>query len=190
MNFIHSPSTNYTAGRSGYAPEAIVVHCTDGFFPSDLGWLRNPESQVSAHYVVGPNGEVHQLVLDGNTAWHAGKVLDPTWTGIKRAGLLQTFVNPNFYTIGIEVSLRPPALMPEAQNASLQALIKLLATTHGIKLDRQHIIGHKEIRGDKTCPGTINMDRLVGELAAPVVDPAMVNKEEMKRNIINYIKSL
>src|SRR3990167_1220116 len=156
LNIIQSTSKNFFKGRSGHKPELIVVHCTDGAHPGDLNWLRGGgTSQVSSHYLVTPGGEVIQLVKDEDVAWHAGVVVSPT------ARLLKPGINPNLYTIGIETSLRPGAVMNEAQARALKELVKLVAERHGIALDRDHVIGHKEIRASKSCPGTISVDKLV-----------------------------
>ncbi len=186
MQILQSPSKNYFKGRSGYKPELIVVHCTDGAFPGDLNWLKGGgTSQVSSHYLVAPSGEVYQLVQDEDVAWHAGVVVEPS------ARLLKPGVNPNLYTIGIETSLRPNARMTEAQECALKELVKLVAERHGIPLDRDHVIGHKEIRATKSCPGTISVDKLVMELQSPPDVPSnMVDKETFKRTIINFIKTL
>lgn len=189
MNIIQSPSKNFYNGRFGYKPELIVVHCTDGFFPSDLAWLRGASNpSVSSSYYIAPDGTTHQLVDDANGAWHAGRVLNPT------AKLLKPGINPNYYSIGIEVSLKPPATIQPEQRTSLKELIRELAARHGIPIDRDHIIGHKEIFSGKTCPGTINVDQLVADMAVPapvpVPPPVMVDKEVFKKTIINYIQSL
>lgn len=196
MNIIQSPSTNFYKGRFGHKPELIVVHCTDGFFPSDLTWLRGASNPpVSSSYYVAPDGATHQLVDDANGAWHAGRVLNPTAKLLKK-NTTGVVINPNYYTIGIEVSLRPPAIAGAAQWSSLKELIKELCAKHNIPIDRDHIIGHKEIYSGKTCPGTINVDQLVVELAVPAppvpvpVPPNMVDKTEFKNKIINYIQSL
>lgn len=197
LKIIQSPSPNFTKGRSGYKPEAIVIHCTEGHFPSDLEWLRNPVSQVSAHYVISPTGEVHYLVAEDNTAWHAGKVVNPTWQGLKK-NFWGQYTNPNLYTLSIEVSLTPPAIMPDAQKIALTALVSMLADKYAIPKDRLHIIGHHEIRFDKSCPGTIDVDVLVKDLNMPVSLPlsvsmnsaGTVDKDALKRQIINLIKEL
>lgn len=161
MEIIQYPSPNYY-DRSGYTPDLIVVHCTKGNWPSDRDWLCNPVSSASSHYIISPNGEVSQLVSDEKAAWHAGRIDHPT-AKLKKNNL-GVFVNPNRYTIGVEVSLIPPAIMPDEQKKSLLELIKTVADKYKIPLDRDHIVGHKEIYSLKTCPGTINVDDLVKEL--------------------------
>ena len=190
MNIIQSPSKNFYNGRFGYKPELIVVHCTDGSYPSDLAWLRGTSNPpVSSSYYIAPDGATHQLVDDANGAWHAGRVLNPTASMVaSRPG-----INPNYYSLGIEVSLRPPAIAGAAQYEALKDLIRHLANKHNISIDRQHIVGHKEIFSGKTCPGTIDVTKLVADLSAapvPVPPSNMVDKEEFKKKIITYIQSL
>lgn len=185
MQIIQSPSTNHYNGRNGYKPELIVVHITDGYFPGDLNWLRGAsQPPVSSSYFIAPDGTAHQLVDDANGAWHAGRILNPTFKLFKGMN-----INPNWYTIGIEVSCKPPAVPTPAQMIVLKQLIKELCVKHNIPVDRDHVIGHKEIFSAKTCPGPINMDQLVAEMAV-VPPPTMVDKEEFKKKIINYIQSL
>lgn len=165
-NITQSPSPNYGA-RAGYKPEIIVVHCTDGHYPSDLAYLRNPDpggvvGPVSAHFLIAPSGEIHQLVQTDFSAWHAGRVLNPT-------AKLKKGVNPNLYSIGIEVSLVSTDKASKAQTTSLKALIAYLGETHHIPLDREHVIGHREIYAAKTCPGTIDVSSLL-----PVKEPEIV----------------
>jgi N-acetylmuramoyl-L-alanine amidase len=51
----------------------IVLHHTGpGTFNSIVDWLCNPDAKASAHYVVGLNGELNQLVNTTRSAWHAG----------------------------------------------------------------------------------------------------------------------
>ena len=186
MEIIQSPSTNFHS-RRGHKPELIVVHVTDGSFPGDLNWLRTPSSQVSVHYLITPAGKVHQLVAEDQAAWHAGRILNPTAKLLKK-NLLGQVINPNLYSIGIEVSLQPLASPVPVQMSALKELVRAIARRNGIPLDRNHVIGHKEIYAAKTCPGPIDMNQLVFDLLPP--PPTMVEKNEFKNKIINFIQSL
>ena len=71
-----APSPNYTRGRGGHKVDLVTIHNTDGQPRSDraVAHLRNPEPsnghRVSAHFLVGQDGEVFQLVDTADTAWH------------------------------------------------------------------------------------------------------------------------
>jgi len=45
------------------------------------------ERRVSAHYVVGPQGEIYNMVADTEVAWHAGKAGDGRVTGANSIGI-------------------------------------------------------------------------------------------------------
>ena len=68
----------YDARPNNRQPSSIIVHTTNGNRGSSLAgeakFLRDSQS-VSAHYLVGKDGEVIQLLPDALRAWHAGVVL-------------------------------------------------------------------------------------------------------------------
>src|SRR5690348_9764317 len=91
-----SPSPHYTAGRNGYHPNYLILHGTAG--GGAVQWFQNPESNVSAHYVIEQDGTVYQCVDEDDWAWANGPISkghDPWWTPA---------VNPNWITISIEHS--------------------------------------------------------------------------------------
>jgi N-acetyl-anhydromuramyl-L-alanine amidase AmpD len=148
---------NYTPGREGHAPRGIVIHTTDGPLIDTLKWFANPRSRVSAHYVVAWGGRVYQLVEETDTARHAGRVAEPTTP-------LVTDENPNLYTIGIEFEDRGKprsGKRPARQYRAGARLVRAIADRWGIPLDRDHVVGHREIRGNKDCPGDLDVERLI-----------------------------
>lgn len=158
--FIESP--NRWVGRRGYKPEAIVIHITDGSYEGAHAWLLNPKSQVSAHFIIKDSGQYDALVKPTDTAWHCGIVKNPTWRLLKKG------VNPNLYTIGIELALTSKQKPTKAMLRTLMSLIVEMTTRFNIPLDRDHIIGHREIRADKTCPGYfVNIDAILWWLGLP-----------------------
>jgi len=160
MNIIKKPCPNYSVGRLGYRPEAIVIHVMDGTLTGTDSWFANPQSAVSAHYGVGKNGEIHNYVDEENTAWHAGRINAPVWKLIKRAAN-GGFVNPNCYTIGIEHEGTGDSDWTDAMYEASGNLIAQLAATWNIPINRQYIVGHDEIYALKCCPGKVDMDKLI-----------------------------
>ena len=78
------PSPNYglpqgTQGRAGNKVIAIVDHIMAGTLVGTDSWFQNPSSQVSAHFGVGKNGQIHQYVDINNVAWANGVVNKPSW---------------------------------------------------------------------------------------------------------------
>lgn len=67
------PSPNCGPRRDGLRPELVVLHYTQ--MPSAASALKRlclPEAEVSAHYLIGSDGTVWQMVDEGLRAWHAG----------------------------------------------------------------------------------------------------------------------
>lgn len=155
-------SPNFEGGRRGFRPEAIVVHLAEGSTAAVDSWFRNPDSNVSAHYLVTLGGTVHSYVVEEDTAWHAGRVHAPTWGGLKPKPD-DTFVNPNLYTIGIEHEGSATTVWTEEMLTRSAMLIAELHVRWGIALDRAHVIGHSEIFSRKPqCPGPMcDLGRLV-----------------------------
>ncbi|MBM4464098.1 MAG: N-acetylmuramoyl-L-alanine amidase [Chloroflexi bacterium] len=89
------PTGNCASGRSGHQIEMIVVHFTaSGSGTGTVSWFKNPQSKVSAHYVLDRDGKILQLVKDGDTAWHAGLPEDL---------VRNDTIRPNSRSIGIEI---------------------------------------------------------------------------------------
>jgi N-acetylmuramoyl-L-alanine amidase len=156
--------TNFRAGRvSKYDVDTIVIHVTEGDIGSVRSWFNNPEAQASAHYCVTRDGTIVQFVREEDTAWHAGRVSNPT-AGIVKERLP---ANPNGYSIGIEHEGSGDEELTDPQRAASLFLIRDIAKRHTIPLDRRHIIRHHEVFSAKSCPGAIDVDRLVQEAAQP-----------------------
>ncbi len=143
MQFIASP--NYWAGRAGYRPRWLIVHGTAGGSSAAgiAAWFANPESQVSAHYVVDQAGTVICCVEEQDTAWSNGIITGAPATlpfrtasdGIHRDAWWSDAVNPNYLTISIE-HVKPSTdnsdALTQAQQAASFALIKAICERWGI----------------------------------------------------------
>ena len=123
-----APSPNFDARR----PNLVVIHHTSG---SSMGQaqrtLSTPERKVSAHYLIGRDGAVVQLVDEGARAWHAGQ---SWWGGV---------TDVNSLSIGIELDNDGFAPFPREQ---IDALLRLLADIR----QRQRIpvanfVGHADV---------------------------------------------
>ncbi len=125
---------NYTAAdrpNQGVDIRQIVIHDTEGGFQGSLDSLTNPNVPGSAHYLIkASDGQVTQILENKNLAWHAGN-----WTH-------------NMHAIGVEhegYAIKEGSWYTEPQYRSSAALVKYLATTYNVPLDREHIIGHDEV---------------------------------------------
>lgn len=168
MNIVKKHTPNCWKGRDGQKPEAIVIHIMAGTLKGTDSWFATTDSEVSAHYGVGKNGEVHQYVEEQDTAWHAGAAYKPSWS------LIKPKVNPNSYTIGIEhEGQSADEWTPEMKAASAE-LIRGICSRWNIPIDREHIIGHYEIYSKKpNCPAVDKsiITELIKLSTPPVVEP-------------------
>lgn len=125
-----SPSPNFEPRRA----VLIVLHATEQeSVKKSLHTLKtaNRGGPVSAHYLVGRDGSVHQLVGDEQRAWHAG---------IGRWG---TITDVNSASIGIELDNDGGAAFPEQQIVALLALLDDLCRR--LHIPRRQIIAHYDL---------------------------------------------
>jgi Negative regulator of beta-lactamase expression len=172
MEATWNPSPNYSAGRKGRVPIAIVNHITAGAFPGCRSWLCNPQSQASAHCLINRLGEIYQLVKDEDTAWHAGIVNHPDWS-------LYDGANPNRYTLGIEHEGFDGTLT-EAQYQAILALHKLWIAKFNLQVSTDTIIGHYRIDSVNrpNCPGpNFPWQRLFSDLQRQQVNIIVGNQK-------------
>ncbi len=122
-------------------PSLIVLHYTamEGA-QAALDRLCDPETEVSAHYLIGADGTVWQMVTEEDRAWHAG---EGEWHG-------QTDINSR--SIGIELDNAGTHPFSEPQMAALGGLLRQIMTRWGITPDG--VIGHSDMApGRKFDPG-------------------------------------
>jgi len=135
------PSKNYDIRK----PQLIVLHFTDQDSVQqalDTLRTRNPDGPVSAHYLIGHDGHVYQLVSDVDRAWHAGP------------GRWGTVTDVNSASIGIEIDNNGHVAFPPAQIDSLIRLLTDLTTRWHIP--RAQIIGHEDMAPSrKDDPGPL-----------------------------------
>lgn len=186
MQYIQSP--NHFAGRAGQTPRWVIVHGTAGFSSAyDVAeYFANPNSEVSATYVIGQNGTIIQCVSENDSAWGNG-VLSPghdDWWDPN--------INPNYQTISIE-HVKPHTdnsdAITEAQFLASAALILGICQRWNIPMreaDGQGgITGHYSIDpvNRSRCPGPYPWDRLWTYLQGEddVVKPITLDDPEVTR---------
>ena len=133
------PSPNFDARR----PVLIVLHFTSqGSVQQSLHTLRtrNSGGPVSAHYLIGADGHIYQLVADAQRAWHAGP------------GRWGTITDVNSASIGIELDNDGRSDFAPAQMTSVLRLLDDLTTR--LRIPRTQVIGHEDMApGRKDDPG-------------------------------------
>lgn len=174
---------NYRDNRPSHLEvEAVVIHIIDGSLAgADATFLdNNLDVPRSAHYGIGKDGRIHQYVQEKDTAFHAGVIKNPTWAGLKTNGT-GGFINPNYYTIGIEHEGRANDEWPDALYRSSAELVKDISRRYPklAVLSAANVVLHRQIRADKSCPGLkFQLSRLLTEVSgnppAPVAVPLMI----------------
>ena len=201
MNIPFQQTPNYAVGPT--KKTVVVLHFTLGAFNGAVSWLSNANrpNRSSAHFVIGRNqGEAVQLVKVTDIAWHAGAVSNPNERAkrVMRKNLDGTWVNPNQYTIGIELAAgydvdQDGAVEPnenditEWQYQQLTELVKAFANNPDTAfiLDEKNIIVHGDITDYKEKPEIVRTELL--KRLFPV-QPG--NKEAIKSQIIGLLNQL
>lgn len=92
--FNPAPSCNFSS-RNGVAISAITIHTIQGTYAGAISWAQNCSSSVSYHYVVrSSDGQITQMVLEEDKAWHVGSE-NPYTIGYEHEGYVD---QPQWYT--------------------------------------------------------------------------------------------
>jgi N-acetylmuramoyl-L-alanine amidase len=136
------PSPNFGPRRDGLRPSLVVIHYTAmESAEAALARLCDPGVEVSAHYLIGSDGTVWQIVDEAQRAWHAGA---GEWAG-------QGDVNSR--SVGIELDNRGDHPFAEPQMAALEGLLPQIMTRWDIPAGA--VIGHSDMApGRKFDPGS------------------------------------
>jgi hypothetical protein len=84
-----------TPNQSGAMREqrGLVVHIAEGYFEGTIAWQRNPDANVSSHFIVAADGRIAQMVDTDVTAWtqSAG---NGHWLSVENAGFTPNALTP------------------------------------------------------------------------------------------------
>ncbi|SLN31318.1 N-acetylmuramoyl-L-alanine amidase AmiD precursor [Falsiruegeria litorea R37] len=138
---IWHPSPNCGPRRDGLTPSLVVVHYTAmQSAEAALERLCDPAAEVSAHYLIGQDGTLWQMVREADRAWHAG------------AGEWHGRCDINSRSVGIELDNRGDHPFAEPQMATLERLLPQILSRWGIA--SAGVIGHSDMApGRKFDPG-------------------------------------
>lgn len=134
--YIEIGSPNHGPRKGGAVPRFVLLHYTAmESFAAARARLCDPEAEVSAHYLIGRQGQLVQLVAEQRRAWHAG------------AGGWGDCTDLNSASIGIELenpgSLADHPPFPDPQMRRLERLLCGIMARWGIP--RDHVLGHSDI---------------------------------------------
>lgn len=146
------PSPNFDDRSPGAKIDCLVIHAT--VEPTTEGTMQiflTPSRKVSAHFVVGRDGRVVQMVPVEKRAWHAG------------LSVLEGFRGVNDFSVGIEmVNLNDgKEPYPVEQMEAVAGIIRLLRSRYDIPDNR--IVSHAQIAlpaGRKNDPVGFDFDKI------------------------------
>ena len=121
-------SPNFDDRRPNFV---IIHHTSDDTVGEALDTLTDPGRAVSAHYLIGRDGAVHQLVDERNRAWHAG---ESKWGA-------DTDINSS--SLGIELDNNGHEPFPPAQISALLELLTDIQTRYAIP--KANVLGHADV---------------------------------------------
>ncbi len=135
------PSPNCGPRRGGVLPDLIVLHYTAMPTAGDaLARLCDPDTEVSAHYLIGETGAVFPLVPEEMRAWHAG------------AGAWGQTGDINSRSIGIELANDGRTPFAVRQIAALEDLLGDIR--HRWSVPPERVIAHSDMApARKADPG-------------------------------------
>ncbi|RZK39636.1 MAG: N-acetylmuramoyl-L-alanine amidase [Hymenobacter sp.] len=129
------PTATYQVGTTNFnlrKPNYVIIHHTAQTSTAQtIKTFTLPKTQVSAHYVIGRDGQTFHLLNDYLRAWHGGVARWGSMTDI------------NSVSIGIELDNDGTESFQEAQLASLLRVLKSLKQAYNIPAS--NFIGHGDI---------------------------------------------
>lgn len=133
------PSPNFDQRR----PNFVILHQTSNdTVAKALATLTDPERRVSAHYLIGRDGALMQLVDESARAWHAGE----SWWGGN--------TDLNSASIGVELDNTGDETFAEPQIASLLVLLDELRTRY--RIPAANYLAHGDVApARKVDPGRL-----------------------------------
>lgn len=172
MKIIQDPSPNFGPRRDGKKPYILLLHYTDTQTRDETyGYLKNPEFDVSAHYVVDVDGSIYQLVDEEMRAHHAGKSFWEGETDINSVSIGIEIQNPG-HTYGHQP-------FPTVQMNAVRDLSQDIIARH--KILPHHVLAHSDVAPErKEDPGHLFpwewlAEQDVGVFPAAKDDPADIS---------------
>lgn len=143
-------------------PKGWVIHTPEepaDERPNTPAYFATTDRLASTHYFVSFLGFVYQCVPERSGAYAntvEGKPY-PEWA--------DPHTNLNLQTLNVEVEGYAATIgrtMSAPQAKALADLIRHRSLEYNIPVDRAHIIGHYEVSVNRSDPGTLDLNRLVG----------------------------
>ena len=160
--------------------DMIVIHHTGG---TDIdasaeqidGWHKNQDwVGIGYHFVIRKNGTIER----GRPEWAEGSHA----------------YGENWHSLGIHLSGAMDKVQPtDAQIESCAHLVAYLCDKYEIPIDREHIVGHREVNDDTSCPGEnlfAKMDLIVSKAAWYAKQDGEAKEKEWKEDMEEIKKEI
>jgi hypothetical protein len=143
------PSPNIGEGDQTEV-RGLVVHIAAGWFEGTIAWQRNPDSNISSHFVVSRSGEIAQMVDTDDAAW-TQRSGNGEWLSVECEGFIAS-------------DSKNPGGWERLSDKQLDAVARLLRRCHeeyGVPLQTTTSptgrgLGHHSMGADwghRQCPG-------------------------------------
>ncbi|MEG2831717.1 MAG: N-acetylmuramoyl-L-alanine amidase [Bacilli bacterium] len=177
FNIEKRPCKNF-GSRGIHKPIMWCLHTADGFYEGTIQTFL--KGDLSAHFVIGKDGEIAQLVDIDKMAYTQGITAEQSKKS-KSKIVREKGINPNLYCLSVEfegfyndfkrsngeVVKGNKGKITDRQVDAFVWLFKSLNNKYNISVDRDHIIGHYEINhwGRPCCPGELfPFDQIISKL--------------------------
>ena len=152
LPYDYIPSPNCDNRPAGTTVNCLVIHSTvEPTTEGTIGIFLNTARKVSAHFVVGKDGRVVQMVPVERRAWHAGP------------SVLEGVPSVNDYSVGIEMVNLNDGKDPytDAQVHAVAGILRFLRSRYVIPDSR--VVSHALIArpaGRKSDPAAFDFERV------------------------------
>lgn len=157
--------TPQKSSRQGAKIDTILLHHMAGTDAAGVVKLMQSGARtVSANYAIGRDGHAWGVVPEESRAWTSGSSSD----GGKGAAWDRRSIT---FEIADEVA-REPWPISEAAFQKVAAMMADISTRYGIPLDRNHVLGHRELwtryraSYPTACPGGLDLDAITARARA------------------------
>ena len=123
-------AANYSQGQMSGPNYRLFVHHTVGTMESGIALHRKKSTKASAHFFVGRDGRIVQMVKETNKAWHNG------------------VSNANSFGIEVVATENEKGMTPVQENALIK-LCRYLCERYNITTDK--VFGHNAVKRTE-CP--------------------------------------
>ena len=124
------PAANFSKGQMGGPNYRLFLHHTVGTMESGINLHRQKSTKASAHFFVGRDGRIVQMVKESDKAWHNG------------------VSNANAFGIEVVATRNEKGMTPVQEDALIK-LCRYLCETYNISVDK--VFGHNVVKSTE-CP--------------------------------------